>query len=395
MAKTIEQLVAGLAGTYQVSEVCVLLDEHLERGDTAYHVEVGAELHRRYGSAWAGAEHDYLYERILWDVATRPGRVHVERALELKLAVSSRIGRPVRRAAAVLAEYQPLGALAWVFAAPADHPRVPEELRAQLLQELVLRGAPVAKLPEARAWAAASPYWAGHPFARLPWTLDPIEGKPVMPHYSRGGVAWGVPYGLPKGTRITAAGRVAVEIGADEPGLTVAVEAWARRFNGQLEAAVFEAERPVTPEELPGTLAGLPMDCMSGAGCRGPLGGVPGVDDADGGAHAAHLAVVPTTAAEVWRQLFAAASSGSGDEREWRYGGYGRLAAWRSLAAMVGAGPEDPVAEVARRAGECAWYGFTMCGDWFICDDLDLGFAVLDAGRRRLAVLAGTDYHGG
>ncbi|MFE3502443.1 DUF6183 family protein [Kitasatospora sp. NPDC059146] len=395
MAKTIEQLVAGLAGTYEVSEVCLLLEAHLERGDTAFHVEVGAALHRRYGSGWAGAEHASLYDHVLWDVISTPGRVHVEHAFALKPAVSLRPGRPLHRTAAVLAEYQPLEALAWVFEAPAGHPRVPEELRACLVQELVLRGAPVAELPAARAWAAASPYWAAHPLARLPWTLDPIEGKPLMAHYSRGAVAFGVPYALPEGDRIAAAGRVAVEIGADEPGLTVALRRWARQFNGQLEAAVFEAERPVAPAELPGTLAGLPLDCMSGEGCRGPLGGVDGVDEAHGGAHAAHLAVVPTTAAAVWRQLFVAASSGAGDERVWSYGGYGRLEAWRSLAALVGAGPEDRVAEVARRAGECAWYAFTMCGDWFIRDDLDLGFAVLDAGRRRLAVIAATDYRGG
>ncbi|MFF4814274.1 DUF6183 family protein [Kitasatospora sp. NPDC001309] len=395
MAKTIEQLVAGLAGTYEVSEVCLLLEAHLERGDTAFHVEVGAALHRRYGSGWAGAEYASLYDHVLWDVISTPGRVHVEHAFALKPAVSLRPGRPLHRTAAVLAEYQPLEALAWVFGAPAGHPRVPEELRACLVQELVLRGAPVAELPAARAWAAASPYWAAHPLARLPWTLDPIEGEPLMAHYSRGAVAFGVPYALPEGDRIAAAGRVAVEIGADEPGLTVALRRWARQFNGQLEAAVFEAERPVAPAELPGTLAGLPLDCMSGEGCRGPLGGVDGVDEAHGGAHAAHLAVVPTTAAAVWRQLFVAASSGAGDERVWSYGGYGRLEAWRSLAALVGAGPEERVAEVARRAGECAWYAFTMCGDWFIRDDLDLGFAVLDAGRRRLAVIAATDYRGG
>ncbi|MFF2149037.1 DUF6183 family protein [Kitasatospora sp. NPDC058190] len=371
MAKTIEQLVAGLAGSYEVGEVCRLLDAHLAGGDTAYLAEFGAALNARFGSGRAGAEHQYLFDRILWDVVTRPGRVHVERALGLGLATRSRSGRPVRRAAAVLAEHQRPSALAGVFEAAPDDATAPEELRACLLHELVLRGAPVAKLPEARAWAEASPSWAEHPLAWLPWALDPLEGTPGLPHYRRGGVSHGRPYGLPQGAPLNGCAGVPVEVGEEEPRLTAAVERWARRYNGRVEAAVFDADGPVAPEALPGTLAALPLDCV-----EDPV-------------------VVPTTAAEAWRRLFAAASTGGGGEDGWWYGAYGRLAAWRSLAALAGAGPDASAAEVARRAADCAWYGFTAGGEWFNGDDMDLGFAVLDAGRRRLAVLAATDYDGG
>ncbi|MET8628980.1 DUF6183 family protein [Kitasatospora sp. NPDC004669] len=371
MAKTIEQLVDGLAGSHEVGEVCRLLDAHLAGGDTAYLAEFGATLHTRYGSGRAGAEHQYLFDRILWDVATRPGRAHVERALGLGLATRSRSGRPVRRAAAVLAEHQRPAVLAGVFAAAPDDGTAPEELRACLLHELVLRGAPVAKLPEARAWAEASPYWAEHPLAWLPWTLDPLEGTPAMPRYRRGGVGYGRAYGLPKGAPLTGSADVPVEVGQDEPGLTAAVARWAGRYNGRVEAAVFHAGGPVGPESLPGTLAALPLGCVE------------------------RPTVVPTTAAEAWRQLFIAASTGGGREDDWWYGAYGRLAAWRSLAALAGTGPDSSAAEVARRTGDCAWYGFTAAGEWFNRDDMDLGFVTLDAGRRRLAVLAATDYDGG
>ncbi|MFE5588643.1 hypothetical protein, partial [Kitasatospora sp. NPDC056531] len=63
MAKTIEQLVAGLAGSYEVGEVCRLLDAHLAGGDTAYLAEFGAALIARFGSGRAGAEHQYLLDR--------------------------------------------------------------------------------------------------------------------------------------------------------------------------------------------------------------------------------------------------------------------------------------------------------------------------------------------
>ncbi|MQS16159.1 hypothetical protein F7Q99_29000 [Streptomyces kaniharaensis] len=376
MAKTIKQLVEGLAGQDAVGDVCRLLDEHLERGDTAYLAEFGAALHTRYGSGRAGAEHQYLFDRILWDVVTTPGPENVGYALWLGLATRSRSGRPVRRAAAVLAAHQPLAALAGVFAGDRASETAPEELRACLVHELVLRGAPIAERPEVVAWAAASPYWAGHPLAWLPWTLAPLEGVPSLPHYSRGGAAYGVGYGLPEGERLTGGGAApVVRRGAEEPGLGAAVERWAGRFNGRVETAVFHAAEPVGPEAVPAVLAALSLDCLAGSD---------------------PLMVVPGTAAQAWRQLFGAASIGGGREDEWWYGAYGRLAAWRSLAALAGAAEDASPEEVQRRAEGCAWYCFAAAtDDWFNLDTMDLGLAVLDTDRRRLAVLAATDYDGG
>ncbi|MER7756247.1 DUF6183 family protein [Kitasatospora sp. NPDC097643] len=382
MAETIEQLVAGLAGHFEVGDVCRLLDEHLERGDTGYLAEFGAALHTRYGSGTAGAEHQYLFDRILWDVVTAPGPQNVTLAMRLGLATRARTRLPARRAAAVLAEHRRPADLAVLYAPGRAYDDTPDELRACLIHELVLRGVPVAeKLPAAVAWAAASPFWAEHPLAPLPWSLTPSEGRPDLPRYFRGGAGYGVQYGLPEGAPVARGGRApAVEIGPDEPDLTAAVERWARRFNGRVEAAVFLLAEPLAePRALHPLLAGLPLDCLEG---------VP--------ADPEHLTVVPGTAAEAWSRLFGAAAIGGGREDEnWWYGAYGRLAAWRSLAALVGAPAGASVAEVERRAGDCAWYGFQPANEWFNRDSMDIGLLTLTPDGRRLAVLAATDYDGG
>ncbi|WP_369185662.1 DUF6183 family protein [Streptomyces sp. Y1] len=382
MAETIKQLVDGLAGRRDYfGDICDHLDAHLARGDTAYLEEFALALHTRYGSGWVDAELHFLFNRIRWDVTTTPGRANVERALSLGLGAWERGGRPERVAAAVLAQYQPLAALGPVFVADPGARRtrrVREELRACLVHELVLRGAPVARLREAVAWAEASPHWADHPLAWLPWTLAPFEGEPAVPKFFRGGMAGGVGYGLPEGEPLAGSGAsaaVPVEIGEDAPDLTAAVRRWARRHNGRIEAAVFLADAELAPDALPGTLAELPLDCLDGLRMR-PV-------------------VVPTAATEVWQRLFAAASVGGGHPNEFWHGAYGRLAAWRSMAALAGADPDASPEEVIRRVEDCTWYGFRVSTDWWVEDFMDFGVLALGPGRRRLAVLAATDYNGG
>ncbi|MFI6848176.1 DUF6183 family protein [Kitasatospora sp. NBC_00085] len=380
MTDEIQRLVNGLAGQEFVGDACMLLDQHLERGDTAYLAAFGAALHARYGSGTAGAEHRYLFDRILWDVTTTPGRENVGHAMRLGLATRTRTGRPVRRAAAVLAAHQSVADLAALFTPGRPYDDTPDELRACLIHELVLRDAPVAQSPEAVRWAANSPFWNDHPLAWLPWSLSPVERRPALPRYSRGGVAYGSGYGLPQGARPPGGdpgGVPSVRRIAEEHTITAAVEPWARRHNGRVESGIYVADAPVGPGAVHAVLASLPMACLA--------------ELADPG----HLRVRTGSPAEAWRLLFAAASTGAGPESDWCYGAYGRLAAWQSLAALSDAAHGASPAEVEQRAQECAWYGFQASTHWFNQDSKDFALLTLSPGGHRLAVLAATDYEGG
>ncbi|MFB7666346.1 DUF6183 family protein [Kitasatospora sp. NPDC056138] len=380
MTDRVGRLVDGLAGREFVGDVCMLLDEHLERGDTAFLAAFGAALRARYRSDAEDGEHRYLFNRVLWALSTTPGRENVGHALRLGLAARSRPGRPLRRAAAVLAAHQPPEELAALFIPARSDAGAPDELRACLIHELVLRGAPVAALPEVVTWAAESPFWGNHPLAWLPWSLSPLEGSPDLPRYFSGGVGFSVGYGLTSGARLPSGscGVVpSVRRSATEPALTAAVERWTLRHNGRVEAGIHLADEPVVPGAVHTLLASLPLACLAG------------LADPD------HLLVATGSPAEAWRMLFAAASTGGGREDDWWYGAYGRLAAWRSLAGLSGAADGSSVTEVEQRAQACTWYGFLASTDWFNQDSLDFALLTLAPGRRRVAVLAATDYDGG
>jgi hypothetical protein len=88
--------------------------------------------------------------------------------------------------------------------------------------------------------------------------------------------------------------------------------------------------------------------------------------------------------------LFAAASTG-GAYNSGSRGAYGRLTAWRSLAALAGCPEGAAFEEVETRAGDCIWYGFAADTKWFEQVAWDVGLAALTPDRRRLLVLAATD----
>ncbi|MEE1786189.1 DUF6183 family protein [Streptomyces sp. SP17BM10] len=378
MRNTIEQLVDGLAGRELIGDVLDLADEHLRRGDADFVAELGTAVHARFRARDKGSEHHSLFALLLWRLATTHRRDAIAHALRLGFADLSPTERPDRRAAAVLAAHQSPRDLAQVFVpGEAAYGNAPDELRACLVHELVLRGATPPS--EAAAWAADSPFWQAHPLARLPWSLSPLEGTPRLPRYWLGGGGSGIAYGLPEGHELPNGPAPVPAVRANDLdfALTTAVDRWSGRYNGRVEAQVHVTDAPVDPDALHPMLASLPLDCL------------------DGLTGARNLAVVATTPAEAWRQLFAAASSGGGHQNEWWYGAHGRLAAWRSLAALAGAPGDATPAEVERRVAACSWYGFRAWTDWFNCDLWDLGLAALSPDRTRLAVLAATDYNGG
>ncbi|MFF8545041.1 DUF6183 family protein [Streptomyces werraensis] len=269
----------------------------------------------------------------------------------------------------------PQSALA--FTGGSSRAAASEELRACLLQELVLRGVTVAESPAIEAWATSS-HWGYHPLAWLPLELSVIEETPPLPSYSVGGASYSIPYGPQDGPGV-ALGSVTplpqvTETTTEEfsQAATAAVANWAEESNGRSEAGMYELAEPVEAEILPGLLAALGLECLSGVGPRTPF------------------ALSACRPEHAWRMLFAAASTG-GAYNNGVYGAYGRLAAWRSLAALSGASTAAPVGEVERNIQECDWYSFGAATKWFERVAWDIGLVSVTPRARRIAVLAATD----
>jgi hypothetical protein len=88
--------------------------------------------------------------------------------------------------------------------------------------------------------------------------------------------------------------------------------------------------------------------------------------------------------------LFAAAANGVMVGRG-LLGAYGRLAAWRSVAGLVGAGEGEGVEAVAAVAEHCRWAYFDTASWWLEHVGWDIGLAVVRPDGLSLAVLAATD----
>ncbi|WP_344339967.1 DUF6183 family protein [Kitasatospora putterlickiae] len=359
-----------------------LAARRLKHGEPAFVADLGIGLARRHGSA---PEFDGLFDRLVRLLAVRRGPGHVGQLLRLLAAAGPDDAERDRYAASVLAACQQPADLAVVFEdGPADG-TAPEELRACLLHELVLRGVPVADTPGIAGWAA-SPHWRGHPLAALPLATTVVEREPGLPHYTVDGSSYGLPYwdpedrhpaprrdvGVPPAVETTTVATAAL--------MATAVEDWAEdpeETEGRFEARTFTFAEPLEPPAVPVALVSLGLDCLAA------LGDLP-----EAGQETA-FGVVAAEPAEVWQVLFAAASTG-GAYVSGRFGAYGRLHAWRSLAALAGAPADASPGEVEEHVRGCAWYRFGAATPWFHRVVWDLGVLAVARDGRRLAVLAAT-----
>jgi hypothetical protein len=153
--------------------------------------------------------------------------------------------------------------------------------------------------------------------------------------------------------------------------ILTAVRNWQKESNGRLSAAIFQTARPVADDELSvALLRSLPLEC-----CRER-------DEAE-------LWTGQVPPAEAFDLLFSAAATG-GAYNSGLSGAYGRLAAWQSVAGLVGAPPGADAKRLVRLAKRCLWASF--CGPpWFADIAWDLGLIAVRPDRRSLAVLAATD----
>ncbi|MFI0409469.1 DUF6183 family protein [Actinomadura sp. 3N508] len=373
MDDQIQKIVTDLPGLKNVTGVWKLAADRLAQGDAAFVGDLGIALAERHasggGQIW---QYRSVLDQLLRLLATTEGPGNAAQAV--RLASSPGFGGPKtdRQLASMLASGQRVRDLA---SAVFTGPDASDELRACLVQEMVLRDVPVTDTPEIATWTA-SPRWRGHPLGRLPLTLSDVEEHPDLPQYGRSGLSHGIPYGPSTGRAMAASG--SARLPEPEETTTAAAAAliaravanWAEESNGRIEARVFALAEPLDAESVPIALLTAGLECMSEPDAELSLNACP-----------------PSRA---WRLLFAAASTG-GAYNPGSFGAYGRLAAWQSLAGLSGTPDDATIDEVAAHVRNCAWYDFDAATGWFDRVAWDIGLAALTPDRRRLAVLAATD----
>ncbi len=349
MDESPQEIADRIAGMSSTVEVGALAERRLDAGDERFVADLGIALWQRYGEQPAPPwQYRSAFDRML-RLLTLRARTPGEALRLLSVAVH---GRGVWYAASLLASGP----------AAADLPAVPAgELSACLLHELALRGVAVGD-----GWAVPR----DHPLGWLPRSLTPLEGRPGLPRYtlngsSRGGASIA---GRPVTGEGPVPGARETTTEADAAAIGAAVANWAAESNGRIEARTFALDADLHPGALAATLPSLGLDSVR------TLTQPPG-------------ACTPTDA---WQQLFSAASAG-GAYNSGRFGAYGRLLAWQSVAALAGAPADASPAGVEALAGACSWFSFAENTDWFDCVAWDVGLAVVSPDRRRLAVLAATD----
>jgi hypothetical protein len=347
-----QAVAARLPDLADVSEVWRLAQRRLRSGDAAFVAELGIALWQRYGQQPAVPwQYRSVSDRILRLLCLHPGAL----TEAVRLTAATAQGRQIRYAASLLASAHTPAALDQIVAGEAGA----TELRACLLQELVLRGA-----------AVREPSGQDHPLAWLPPALTPLEGRPVLPRYTMDGTSYAHPGIAVKpgngGGPVPRARETTTEAAAAAIGAAVAN--WAGESNGRVEARTFALDADLHPDALGATLLSLGLDS------------VPSLTQEPGAC----------TPAQAWQELFAAASTGgaysSGD-----FGAYGRLFAWRSVAALAGAPADASPAGVEALAGACAWSSFAGANRWFDNVAWDIGLVAVTPDRRRVAVLAASD----
>lgn len=252
-----------------------------------------------------------------------------------------------------------------------------EDWLATWMYERVARGADLSAVAEA-VELAASLRAHGHPLGRLLLALRPIESETPgrLPRYARGASSVHRP-GLPpaptsppleQGPPDEAAAEVQDAAGAGEA-LAIAA-AVGPGSNWKVDARVLRAAR--VPLHIgPAFLASLGMPCFDGAPLEAITARVASASDAFGA-------------------LFSVAAVG-GAYGGGRGGAWGRLAAWQSLAALVGRPGELEPEAIERAVHECRFCLFDADAAWWYHVAWDLGVAVRRPDGRTLALLAATD----
>ena len=325
-----------------------------------------------------------MLEEIVRSLAGLPVAAAAETALACalfldRLLVEHGPRRTPERLASRLAYHRSDDTLEPLFGCCGADPQHREVL-ACLVQEILLRRG---TLPSAAAeFHERQVAGTGHPLGYLPLRLLPAESllDRYLPRYGpEGGSGWSLP-------DRRAAGIAPVPSDTAEPGrwtqvkvaegearqCCAAVQHWCAESNGITEVGVFSAGRDLTASTISASaLLSLPLECLASA-------------------TTSDVEVTIVSPADALSHLFAAASNG-GAYNSGLGGAYGRLAAWRSLAALAGVGEAVPIEDAAAAAERCTWITFAVDTDWFHQVAWDLGLLAIHPDRRTVAALAATD----
>lgn len=331
--------------------------------------------------AWFEAVGDHVEDQL----ALCPGNAAVDALLALSLEERTRsVELPRPRAVRVRAFASRLGfgqtaevlldALERAGSSGDKH----RELLACWMHEVVLRGTSLAGDARAKKFQESLAA-AGHALGGLPLELKRTEREApsYMPLYGDKGLGRAIetltsgPMSartVPPPADGSAIRATLLDDAAVIERLTAAVRPWAEGKSGKVEAKVFALAPSVESRALGSwLLRALPLDATKGT-----------------------LDCQRTEAEGVFGPLFAAASNG-GAYSSGLGGAYGRLAAWTSLGALVGAPAGAGVDAIDALAARSAFLTFRAPGPWFHDVAWDLGALALRADGRTAAVLAATD----
>lgn len=254
------------------------------------------------------------------------------------------------------------------------------ELLACWMQEVVLRGTSLEHSTRAKKLRDVL-LQAKHPLGGLPLVLLETEHEvpSYMPLYGDKGLGRAID-ALTSGVISIRSipppadgGPVAIKVVEDRVlagRLAAAVAPWGEGKNGKIEAKVFTLSRNLQASNLGRVfLNSLELESLAGA---------------------SRVDVSRTTAEGVFGPLFSAASNG-GAYSSGVGGAYGRLAAWTSFGALVGAKADADAPTIHSLASRSAFLVFRAQGPWFHDVAWDLGVVALRPDGLSAAVVAATD----
>ncbi|MFF5570744.1 DUF6183 family protein [Streptomyces luteogriseus] len=363
------------------------IQDRVSSGEVEWAALLGAEVVRQAAAEGEdGSAHAFLLGRVQTALAASPGRRSLCALMSVPFSLRPGGSAQVtaeRRLAQMVALGHRAEDIAAVMYSEEPGTAVSHEFKACLLQELVLKGVPVAEYPVLGSFGETLVN-EEHPLAVLPLHLLPAERGLRRPPHAPRDWTWALPPSTvakhsdqpelqvsPEMRRRSAeVDPVEITVAEVAEALGAAVRHWRERSNGLVAAQEFWSPAPVSSDDFAAVFERLPLTAWP-------------KKEAPARLHSA-------SSDRVLRVLLTAAvrspAYGTG-----LYGAYGRLAAWRSLGGLVGAPADALINQTAALVEQTHWFIADPSSDWFYQVAWDLAVAALRPGGQAIAVLAATD----